>query len=406
MFKRRGKTDQDQNFWISYADLMAGLLFVFILLVGAIVVKTVLIRSDLYAIRADLQEQKKALQMSEAALAEKKQRVLELQNLLLSSREENVHLSMEIARLQSEAARLKLSLDDMNRTLAARQAELDEKSSILSLSRTELSSLKALLLETEDEVIGLKGYAGTLESELERSKSEIAGLQQGLGAARKQHEEDLNMIQLREDEVAQLEKALLLKTRAYQQVVEDLNLTRVKIKNLTGIKVKVVQRLKERLGDSISIDPKTGALRFASNILFNQGEATLKPEAEQELSRILGQYIDALLSDGDMRRYIDLITIEGHTNSDGGYLYNLQLSQKRALAVMEFLYQKYPKNRALFKRYLSASGRSFAEPVLDSDGKEDKQASRRIEIKFRIRNEEAVRELMNYLNTQETARAK
>ena len=99
-----------------------------------------------------------------------------------------------------------------------------------------------------------------------------------------------------------------------------------------------------------------------------------------------------------MRHYIDLITIEGHTNSDGSYIYNLYLSQQRALAVMSFLYEQYPKNRKLFRSYLSASGRSFAEPILDKNKKEDKNASRRIEIKFHIKSEDAVKELMSYLN--------
>ncbi len=33
------KDNNNTSFWISYADLMAGLLFVFILLVGAIIIK-------------------------------------------------------------------------------------------------------------------------------------------------------------------------------------------------------------------------------------------------------------------------------------------------------------------------------------------------------------------------------
>jgi chemotaxis protein MotB len=379
MLRRRDNGEREQNFWISYADLMAGLLFVFILLVGAIVVKTVLMRSDLFAIRADLQAQKTALGLSEKALSEKKKRLREIQAQLAASREANAHLSMELALLQSEAEGLRISVDDLNTTL-------HERTTALALTREEMEQLKALLLETETQ-------RATLQSEAERLTSELE-------TARTQHAEDTNLIKLRDDEMAELEKALLLKSRAYQKVVEDLNLTRIKIKNLTGIKVKVVQHLKEELGDSISIDPKSGSLRFASNVLFNQGEATLKPEAKQELSRVLGQYIDALLSDKQMRRYIDRIIIEGHTNSDGSYLFNLELSQQRALAVMTFLYTQYPKNRQLFRQYLSASGRSFTEPVLGADGKEDKQASRRIEINFRIKNEEAVRELMNYLNAQ------
>ena len=46
----------EQNFWVSYADLMAGLLFVFILLIGAIIIKYVLIQSDLQVIKTDLEE--------------------------------------------------------------------------------------------------------------------------------------------------------------------------------------------------------------------------------------------------------------------------------------------------------------------------------------------------------------
>ena len=46
MFKKRS-SDNDTNFWISYADLMAGLLFIFILLIGAIVVKSMILKMDL-----------------------------------------------------------------------------------------------------------------------------------------------------------------------------------------------------------------------------------------------------------------------------------------------------------------------------------------------------------------------
>ena len=56
-FKRSASSDQ--NFWVAYADLMAGLLFVFILLIGAIVVKYVFMQGDLRAIKTDLDEQKR-----------------------------------------------------------------------------------------------------------------------------------------------------------------------------------------------------------------------------------------------------------------------------------------------------------------------------------------------------------
>jgi chemotaxis protein MotB len=68
---------------------------------------------------------------------------------------------------------------------------------------------------------------------------------------------------------------------------------------------------------------------------------------------------------------------------------------------MQFLYDEFPQNRKLFRKYLSASGRAFANPILKANGTEDKDASRRIEIKFQITNEDAAKELMNYINKRD-----
>ncbi len=390
---------ENQNFWISYADLMAGLLFVFILVVGAIVVKTLLIQSDLQTMRIDLEKEKSALEMSESELSDKKKRLRALVSKLKASKEKNMELSMMISMLRGET-------DDLKDAISLLNFSIEEKASKLSLSEKEMLLLKELLLESEEDSEMQRYKAQVLNKELNGTKAEVAQLQIFVKNADSRHELDSSFIKIRDEEIAQLEKALLLKKRAYQQVVEDLNITKIKIKNLTGIKISVVRRLKKKLGNSIEIDLKTGSLRFSSNILFTQGKAELKPSAKKELSRVLGKYIDILLNDPKMRRYVDLITIEGHTNSDGSYLYNLDLSQQRALAVMNFLYKQYPKNRQLYRKYLSASGRSYSEPILNKNAKEDKDASRRIEIKFRIKSEDAVRELMNYLNKKDTTNVK
>lgn len=376
---KRDQNNNEQNFWISYADLMAGLLFVFILVVGAIVVKTMLIKSDLTTMRADLEKMKKTLHISEEELAKKKKALLVIKQRLQQTLEENAHLVMQISRLKSE-------VDDLNGEILSLKNDIEIKSGKMQLTQKELDEVKELLLATNDELSECNATKNKLEDENTLLTNRL--------------EDSQNVIHLKESEIAELQKALLLKKREYQKVVEDLNITKVKIKHLTGIKVAVVKKLKETLKDSIKIDPKSGALRFSSNILFSQGSAKLKPEAKKELKKLLGKYIATLLEDEKIRRYIDTIIIEGHTNSDGSYLYNLDLSQRRALAVMEFLYKEFPKKRSLFKQYLSASGRSYAEPII-KNGKEDKDASRRIEIKFRIKNEDAVRELMNYIDKQE-----
>ena len=92
----------------------------------------------------------------------------------------------------------------------------------------------------------------------------------------------------------------------------------------------MVKALKEKLGDSINIDPKSGSLKFSSNILFNQGEYTLKESSKKELSVLLKKYNPhPFYLIENIKGNIDRIIIEGHTDTKGSYLYNLELSQKK-----------------------------------------------------------------------------
>lgn len=391
MIYKNSKNADDQNFWISYADLMAGLLFIFILLVGAIVVKYVFIQTDLQTMRSDLEREKAALHMSEDQLADKKQRLEQIKAKLKNAKDENVHLSFELSRLKTmyENSQAALKQSEANREALVQEQmryreDVATKIEEISLKREEIEKLKQLLFDYELKEKTLTEKNAKLEATLVTHEEKIV--------------KNSHIIQLKDQELAMLEEKLLSISKARQNLVEELNITKVKIKNLTGIRIKVVSKLKETLGQTIEIDPKSGAMRFSSNILFRQGEYTLKTEAKKELSAILKKYIHTLLADDEIRSYIDTITIEGHSNSDGSYLYNLELSQKRALSVMKFLYALDFEDKTLLSKYISSSGRSYADIIYTADGEEDKDASRRIEIKFRIKNEKSIKELEKFLN--------
>jgi chemotaxis protein MotB len=355
MYKNDKNTDES-NFWISYADLMAGLLFVFILVVGAIVVKYMFVQQDL----------------------KQKEQVLDETKTKLQSKDKKVKLFKD--RLKNAADRLKeeqMRKEDLASSLNQKDKTLQDIKDNLKLRTNDISKLKNLLLEYD-----LNN--SNLEENLTKIEQKLA--------------KDENILILKDKEIEALGAKLLESAKEHQVLVDELNITKVKIKNLTGIRIKVVKKLRDELGSSIKIDPKSGAIRFSSNILFNQGEYKLKPQAKEELSKMIKKYITTLLSNKDIRSYIDNITIEGHTDTDGTYMYNLALSQKRALEVMKFIYKDDPQNEELYKKYLSASGRSYSDLILDQNNKEDKDASRRIEIKFRIKNEEAVKELERFLD--------
>ena len=331
MYNKEQKNDE--NFWISYADLMAGLLFVFILVIGAIVIKYVYTQDN-------LEKEKAALNSSE---------------------EEKSKLFYELAK----AKNLYESTKD----------ELDKAKNQINLKLSEIEKLKALLLEYE------------LNSKDEKDKNEKLALELS---------EKTNLISLKDDELKLLADKLLVLTQVHQKMVEEFDIAKLKIKTLTGIKLNVISKLREKLGKSINIDEKSGAIKFSSNILFDQNSYILKEESKKELSTVLKQYLNTLLDDKEIKKYIESITIEGHTNSDGTYLSNLQLSQQRALAVMQFLYESNIIDKKLLGTYVNSSGRSSSDLIL-KDGVEDKDASRRIEIKFTIKNEEAMKEIQNFL---------
>ena len=408
MYNKEQKNDE--NFWISYADLMAGLLFVFILVIGAIIIKYLYTQNDLEVIKTNLEKEKQALNMSEEELSNKKKKLDEINEKLKIVQDEKVHLSFELAKAKNIFDETKTQLEKEKELAKNLSEELDKKNALLQLSNEQITKITSILEDKNNNIELLnknlreKSQAIKLNlEEMEKLKALLLGYEL---KNKEQENENINLkdelanrknlITLKDEELAMLEEKLLIQSKEHQKLVEEFDITKVKIKHLTGIKINVISKLREKLGKSINIDEKSGAIKFSSNILFDQGQYKLKEESKKELSLILKKYLSALLEDETIKQYIHSITIEGHTNSDGTYLSNLQLSQKRALEVMEFLYESNIINKDLISKYINSSGRSSSD-IIYKNGVEDKDNSRRIEIKFTVKNESAIKELQNFL---------
>ncbi len=72
-----------------------------------------------------------------------------------------------------------------------------------------------------------------------------------------------------------------------------------------------------------------------------------------------------------------LISIEGHTDSRGNAEHNLELSKKRANAVMDFLTKK-----GISSKRLKAKGFGITKPIADNNTAEGRQKNRRVEFKI------------------------
>ena len=327
--------EEKETFWIAYADLMAGLLFVFVLLVGGIIVKYFLTQSN-------LQEKESQISSALASLQSQEKKSAELEAL-------NKIFSDQLEKLNIE------------------NTDLRKQNSIYFIQIEDLTEMA------------------------EKLKKENLDINSPLQKAR----DDANAtISQNELKIAFLLDQLTKKESDFNKILQDLNVTKNRIRNLTGMKVKIIADLKEKLGGKIRIDNESGAMTLSSSILFDKGSSELKEDAKETLRSTLQRYFAALLNNDEIRENLDQIIIEGHTDSDGGYLYNLELSQNRAFAVMDFI-NSWNKDERL-QKYLIASGRSYTQPVMRR-GVEDKDASRRIEIKFTLSNKEAMEEIRKFL---------
>ena len=160
---------------------------------------------------------------------------------------------------------------------------------------------------------------------------------------------------------------------------------------------------------SVDIDAQTGALTLNANVLFDYDKSELTDEGKQELADILPIYCKVLLQK-DYKKYLAEIIIDGYTDTDGDYSYNLQLSQQRSLAVAQYLidiqgnFLNDEQSQEL-EKYLTVNGHSMANPVLDADGNVDKEASRRVEVKFRLKDDEMIEELSKIMAGSEESAA-
>ncbi len=310
--KRRG-SDEETTYWLSYSDMMAGLLLTFVLIIAVTM------------LRAQVQYDDK-----ERQLLGKEQELM----------------------VQTDA------LEKEQETVATQSLILDEQQRALALQEEELNAAREQLVAQQDRL-------ATQEDELKEQHILLSELESLM---------------------------------ASQQA---------KLDRIIGVRSALVEALKAEFDDSgleLAVDEQTGAITFQSSILFSYSQSTLKDSGKDFLDEFLPRYVKILLGD-EYREYISEIIIEGHTDTSGGYLYNLDLSQKRAYSVAAYcLADKSkilePDELEELRKVVTSSGRSYSSPVLDDKGEVDAEASRRVEILFRLKDEDMIREMMEILGSQ------
>lgn len=158
---------------------------------------------------------------------------------------------------------------------------------------------------------------------------------------------------------------------------------------------QIAEKLKEADIDA-EIDKLTGNVKISELQLFEVGSYTLSPKGRQFLDKFVPIYIDTIFANPILYENVQNIVVQGHTDSqmfvnaktpEEQFSKNMELSLQRAGAVQEYMLKtKYDKKNAqTLRKILVVEGKSFSEPVLDANGKEDYAKSRRVELKLRVK---------------------
>ncbi len=330
---RRPKGSDKGAHWISYSDMMASLLLVFVLAVCYSIFQYY----DMLAIKTQqLDVQQKELDKAQITLVDR-EKELETANVTLMGKQE-------------ELSQIQIQLDKQKQDLNAAQISIGEKEAQLQEEKDKQEVLQSTL---EDQALKL----GALQSLLDAQKTEL---------------------------------------NSQQERIDDL----------VGVRSQIIKELSVALSKAnlkATVDDTTGDIRLESQVFFETGSFKIKESGQNLLNRFLPVYMSVLMRD-EYKEYVGEIIIEGHTDTAGSYISNLELSQNRALAVSKYCLQMPSISgnaRLRLQEILTAKGRSYSDLVYDQNGKEDMEASRRVEFKFRLKDAEMIAEMDKILKTIE-----
>jgi chemotaxis protein MotB len=273
-------------------------------------------------------------------------------------------------------------LDEKTREIEAQQVALALAQQEAETERRNNEAFRIQLQSQEEELQSQRIILISQEEELKKSEEELA---------------------LAQEQLANSQIILLAKEKELEAMQADLIATQQQIETLVGIRPKIISDLSSALSYNnidAAIDQKTGDIKLKSYVFFDTSKFNIKQSGIELLNRFLPVYLGVLMQP-EYKDYVAEIIIEGHTDSDGTYTSNLKLSQERALSVAQYCLEMDGLSGSMKNKLqdiLTATGRSESDLVYNADGSENKEASRRVEFKFRLIDTQMLQQMNDILS--------
>lgn len=370
---RRGRSDN--SFWLSFSDLMSSLVLIIILVMFYIIYQyfnlAEINAAEIARREYQLEEAQTELESQQGKLTDAEKQMI-AQQILLDAKEKE--------------------LEDAQAILESQKAELESTQSQLSDKEIEIANQQAQL-------IALSGQLNTQKSQLDSQQAQLETQQAQITSQLLQLDSQKSQLDTQQSQINTQQAQL-----STQQA--QLENQQAQIEELVGMKTRIITSLSSALKNSsisATVDPANGSIALESDVLFESGQYKLSENGKDFIDAFLPVYLDVLFSE-EYRPYVAEIIIEGHTDSDGGYLSNLELSQQRALAVASYVLGNNCRTvsssiKTELRPVVTVNGRSYSDRIFDANGREDKAASRRVVFKFRLTDEQMIQQLRQILES-------
>lgn len=138
-------------------------------------------------------------------------------------------------------------------------------------------------------------------------------------------------------------------------------------------------------GLAVSINETTGEITLDSSVLFDVNAYEVSAEGKEFLKKFIGIYTSVVFAE-KYDGFVSKIIVEGHTDTNGDYDMNMELSQNRADSVMNYCLSEEcgidADTLSALQSTMISVGYSFENPIYDENGDVDMAASRRVSFRF------------------------
>ena len=272
------------------------------------------------------------------------------------NRKELISISREVVQTADDSREIAVKRIDADRMDADKNREAAKLADAQATSKSEMQARMTAEAATGD--------ANRRRDNADKAAAEAQQLQQNAqadsdrnrAAAMDANQATAEAQQAQRNAEASADQSRLLAANSDQQLKQS-------VQDREELRAKLLQQFNVIFATR---DTARGLIVSLSDVLFDTGKSTLRPEAREKLAKISG----IVLAYPDLR-----LAIEGNTDSVGSDVMNQTLSEQRAASVLNYLVKENIPASSM-----TSQGFGKTQPVASNETAEGRQQNRRVEM--------------------------